>query len=86
MVLHLLPAQRAILAATLAHKPGSNKQRLHALVRAAVLLQFGPTIVIGSVIGSHVNYFIPSWVTKILVMLLMLPMAWRTISKAKLAW
>lgn len=49
-------------------------------------LQFGPTIVAGSVMGSHLNYFIPGYITKVLVMLLMLPMAWRTIDKARRSW
>ena len=31
--------------------------------------QFGPPIVMGSIAGSYINYFVPGWVTKVLVLL-----------------
>lgn len=50
------------------------------------LLQFGPPIVIGSVAGSKVNYFVPSWIPKALVLLVLTPATWRMVQKAKLLW
>jgi uncharacterized membrane protein YfcA len=49
-------------------------------------LQFGPPIVIGSVAGSKVNYFLPSWITKTLMLLVLAPTTWRMVQKAKLLW
>jgi UPF0716 family protein affecting phage T7 exclusion len=40
----------------------------------------------GSIAGSYINYFVPGWVTKILVLLVLSPMTWRMISKARMLW
>lgn len=50
------------------------------------VLQFGPPIAIGSVAGSKINYFVPSWITKSLVLLVLAPATWRMVQKAKLLW
>jgi len=50
------------------------------------VLQFGPPLVMGSVAGSKANYFVPSWITKSLVLVVLLPMAWRMVAKARLLW
>jgi uncharacterized membrane protein YfcA len=47
-------------------------------------VQFGPPIVIGSIAGSKVNYFVPSWITKALVLLVLAPATWRMVQKVKL--
>jgi len=40
----------------------------------------------GSIAGSYINYFVPGWVTKTLVLLVLTPMTWRMVNKAKLLW
>lgn len=48
--------------------------------------QFGPPIVMGSIAGSYINYFVPGWVTKLLVLLVLSPMTYRMICKARMLW
>jgi uncharacterized membrane protein YfcA len=48
--------------------------------------QFGPPVVMGSVAGAKVNYFIPSWITKTLLLGVLAPMALRMVKKAKFLW
>jgi hypothetical protein len=72
--------------------PGScwhYHRSLHACTRAWCCLsplQFGPPIVAGSVGGANLNFFVPSVVTKSLVLLVVLPLTWRMMKKAKLLW
>lgn len=49
-------------------------------------MQFGPPIVMGSIAGSYLNYLVPGWVTKTLVLLVLAPMTWRMINKSRLMW
>lgn len=43
-------------------------------------------IVMGSIAGSYINYFVPGWVTKALVLLVLAPMTWRMVGKARMLW
>lgn len=51
-----------------------------------LLPQFGPPIVMGSVAGAKANYFIPSWITKTLLLVVLVPMVWRMVKKAHFLW
>ena len=48
-----------------------------------LVMLFGPPTVVGSIAGSYVNMVIPSWVTKVTLFLLLVPMTWRMVDKAR---
>lgn len=41
---------------------------------------------IGSVAGSKMNYYVPTWISKILVLVVLAPTAWRMVLKARMLW
>uniref|UniRef100_A0A383WPS0 Membrane transporter protein n=1 Tax=Tetradesmus obliquus TaxID=3088 RepID=A0A383WPS0_TETOB len=48
-----------------------------------LVMLFGPPSVVGSISGSYINMIIPSWVTKVTLFLLLIPITWRMAWKAR---
>ncbi|WIA22636.1 hypothetical protein OEZ86_009614 [Tetradesmus obliquus] len=48
-----------------------------------LVMLFGPPSVVGSISGSYINMIIPSWVTKVTLFLLLIPITWRMVQKAR---
>jgi hypothetical protein len=53
---------------------------------AVAVCQFGAPIIMGSIGGAKAAYFIPSWITKTLMLLMLTPLTWRMVKKARLLW
>lgn len=66
--------------------PRKNPFKGGPIIDYDLLLLFGPPIVMGSIAGSYINFFVPGWVTKTLVLLVLAPMTWRMINKSRLMW
>lgn len=58
----------------------------HTTYHLLLLLPLLPLAVVGSIAGSYVNMVIPSWITKITLFLLILPMTWRMVQKAHIMY
>lgn len=56
------------------------------LLAAAAACQVGAPIIMGSIGGAKAAYFIPGWITKTLMLLMLMPLTWRMVKKAKLLW